>query len=185
MDALGHPLTWRTRCFLGCSQLVFAHTNGHGDFVLFDKLERPWPIHECYFDRFNLHVGRSRKVAYRGTPIRPWDEITPITPDAHGPRKRYGFIGTITNVEKGFVNKSEEFRALTSRGAEEVRKVLAGRTSLLTVVTGQGAEFTAFFDIKRNPIRFRDIVVCDLKPVSLFNKSIFVVTQMRRFESGE
>jgi hypothetical protein len=43
MKRLGHPLTWRTSCFIGvenngCGAPTFAHTNGGGDFVLFDSL---------------------------------------------------------------------------------------------------------------------------------------------------
>src|SRR5579871_2538363 len=53
MIALGYPRTWRTRCFLpgGCGLEVFAHTSGNGDFVLFDKLGSPWPVHFCYEHR--------------------------------------------------------------------------------------------------------------------------------------
>ena len=94
---------------------------------------------------------------------------------------RYGH----TNVEKGFVSKSKEFRDLASKGSEEVKRVLAGRTSLISVVAGDGAEFMAFLDLKKDPIRFQDIVVCDLKAVSLLNKSIFVVTQIQKFGSGD
>ena len=187
MDALGYPLTWKTRCFLGsgCGKTVFAHTNGYGDFVLFDILGSPWPIHECYFERFDVHVGRTRKVAYKGILPIAWDSVTPITPAPHGPRRRYGFIGTVTNDEKGYVSKTKEFRDLASKGSEEVKRVLAGRTSLISVVAGDGAEFMAFLDLKKDPIRFQDIVVCDLKAVSLLNKSIFVVTQIQKFGSGD
>lgn len=54
MQTLGFPRTWQTLCFIngGCGEKVFAHTNGFGDFVLFDNLGWPWPIHECYLDRF-------------------------------------------------------------------------------------------------------------------------------------
>jgi hypothetical protein len=57
MQVLGYARTWKTVCFInggygGCGEHVFAHTNGFGDFVLFDSLGWPWPIHECYLDRF-------------------------------------------------------------------------------------------------------------------------------------
>lgn len=165
--------------------MVWAHTNGYGDFVLFDDLGSPWKVHDCYFERFDVHVGRLRKIEHNEVPLRNWEEVTPINPDAYGLRRRYGFIGTVTNVEKGFVGSSPEFRNLASIGREEVRKVLAGRTSLMTVVTGEGAEFTAFFDFSKHPLTFRDIVACDLKAVSMFTKSIFVVTQMQEFKAGK
>lgn len=31
-----------------CLAAVYFHTNGHGDFVVFDELEPPWPKHPCY-----------------------------------------------------------------------------------------------------------------------------------------
>jgi hypothetical protein len=54
MRSLGYPTTWVTNCFIngGCGARVFAHTKGHGDFVLLDELGRPWPVHYCYLNRF-------------------------------------------------------------------------------------------------------------------------------------
>ena len=54
MEVLGYPLTYLTTCFIsgGCGDDVWAHTNGYRDFVLFDDLGQPWPIHECYLNRF-------------------------------------------------------------------------------------------------------------------------------------
>src|SRR5712691_1883255 len=140
VNAVGYSLTWKTRCFMGCEKVVYAHTNGHGDFVLLDQLGWPWPIHDCYFDRFDIGGGKvnvagSRDTPYKGLLTREWDSVTPITPNANGPRKQYGFIGTITNVERGFVGGSPEFRGLARIAEEEVKKVLCGRTSLVTVVT--------------------------------------------------
>jgi hypothetical protein len=48
---LGYKLTWRTTCFLRCDSPVWAHTEGNGDYVLFDSLGAPWEIHPCYRDR--------------------------------------------------------------------------------------------------------------------------------------
>ena len=187
MDALGYSLTWKTKCFIGpgCGTTVFAHTNGYGDFVLFDKLGWPWPVHDCYFNNFGHHVHRSRAAPYDGAIGRSWDSITPISADANGPRKRYSFVGTVTNIEEGFLGKSEEFRRLSNAANAEVKGVLGGRHSLITIVTGDGAEFTAFIDIDKSPAHFRDIIACDLKAVELFNKSVFVVTQVNVFRSSE
>ena len=43
MEVLGYPLTYLTTCFIsgGCGDDVWAHTNGYGDFVLFDDLGQP------------------------------------------------------------------------------------------------------------------------------------------------
>jgi hypothetical protein len=41
------PLSYRTQCFW-CPEEVFYHTNGHGDCVLLDALQPPWPVHWCW-----------------------------------------------------------------------------------------------------------------------------------------
>lgn len=187
MEALGYSLSWKTKCFIngGCGSTVYAHTNGYGDFVLFNRLEPPWLVHDCYFDRFGVggrvNISGSRDMPYNGIPSREWEAVTPITPNANGPRKRYGFIGTVTNVEKGFVGRSEEFRNLPRAAEEEVRRTLIGRRSLVTIVSGDGAEFTAFIDLDKAPVRFQHIVAVDLKAVRLLNTSVFVVTQVEPF----
>ncbi len=38
---------YKTPCWW-CSELVYYHSNGYGDSVLFDEYAPPWPIHECY-----------------------------------------------------------------------------------------------------------------------------------------
>jgi len=51
MEALGYPLTYPTRC-RDCGDVIFFHTNGDGDVVLFDPpLGPPWPRHGCYEER--------------------------------------------------------------------------------------------------------------------------------------
>ena len=180
----GHPVTWETRCFISssCNKTVYAHTNGYGDFVLFDSLGWPWPIHRCYTDRAGVHVGRFQEKDLSDIPDPDWTEVVLVMPDPDGPRNRYGFIGTVTNIEKGFVSKSEEFRGQDRASSEETKKVLRGRTSLITVTTDGGCEFTAFADLKKSTVRFRDTVACDVKAVHLLNKAIFIVTKMRDFQ---
>lgn len=39
--------TNKTRCWW-CGELVFYHTNGYGDSVLFDELGYPWQVHACW-----------------------------------------------------------------------------------------------------------------------------------------
>ena len=39
--------THQTECWW-CGELVYYHTNGYGDHVLFDSLGYPWQIHECW-----------------------------------------------------------------------------------------------------------------------------------------
>lgn len=184
MKSLGHPCTWKTSCFIngGCNKTVYGHTNGHGDFVLFDALEEPWPIHPCYADRHSAHVGWSQQIDISDVPDEDWTEVERITPDPDGPIRHYELVGTVTNTEKGFVSKEEKFRTQPPDARKEIKKILSGRTSLVTIVDGDGREFMAFADLKKNPVCFRDIVVCRLKAVDLFNKPVFVVTKICRFK---
>ncbi|MBD2568649.1 hypothetical protein [Anabaena lutea] len=39
--------TYQTECWW-CGELVYYHTNGYGDHVLFDSLGYPWQIHKCW-----------------------------------------------------------------------------------------------------------------------------------------
>ncbi len=87
MKILGYPCTWVTHCFLddGCGASVFAHTNGDGDFVLFDDLGPPWPVHDCYANRISvtwasevgdsLHPSAFDEILVRVRARRSVDEI--------------------------------------------------------------------------------------------------------------
>ncbi len=110
MKILGYSLTWRTHRFLrgGCRQTgLFGHTNGDGDFVLFDSLGWPWPIHECYVRRFELdlnaaiiRVHGTRDVAVEGEFGRTWQTITTVSADLERHSRAFSIIGTITNIDK-------------------------------------------------------------------------------------
>ena len=118
MKVLGYSLTWRTHCFLdeGCDQTgLFAHTNGDGDFVLFDSLGWPWPVHECYARRFDLdpgaavlHVHGSKGVGAGGTFERTWTAITQVAADVDRHRRPFSVVGTVTNVELRFLSRTPE-----------------------------------------------------------------------------
>ena len=47
IDQQGSSHSSRTTCWW-CGESVFYHTNGHGDSVLFDELNPPWPVHPCW-----------------------------------------------------------------------------------------------------------------------------------------
>lgn len=47
IDQQGSSYSSRTTCWW-CGESVFYHTNGHGDSVLFDELNPPWPVHPCW-----------------------------------------------------------------------------------------------------------------------------------------
>lgn len=50
------PLTYPTKCRF-CQKNIFFHTNGNGDFVLFDRLGLPWEIHGCWKELRNEPPG--------------------------------------------------------------------------------------------------------------------------------
>lgn len=188
MEALGYPRTWHTTCFLsgGCGQQVLAHTNGHGDFVLFDDLGWPWPIHSCYQDRFggpargSIDMGHTKIVSYNGQLHKPWDVITPV-PATLGGQKRFHLLASITHVDRGFLNKVSQFKNLYGEALEEAKRIISGRTSLLTLVTGSGEEFAVLINLKETPCKFGDIVVADVKAVRLLSDAVFVVNRLRVF----
>lgn len=172
MKALGYSVTWPTRCFLGCDQKVYAHTNGHGDFVLLDSLGWPWPVHACY------HLGGGGDHDPKGID-RGWDEVREADANSFG-KKAYAFIGTVTDLKKGALSGSEDFRILSENARKNIRKALGGRTSIVKLVDGSnGNEFIAFVDISKELIGFRDIVAADIKAVDLLNKRVFVVTRFQ------
>jgi hypothetical protein len=191
MEKIGYPATWVTDCFLdgGCRQQgLFGHTNGFGDFVLFDALGWPWPIHDCYARRFELATA-SGSVRFRSTAgiaasnsyERRSDSIFEVAADMQTHRGGVDVIGTVTNVEAGFIGKSAQFRTLGTAQRKEVTKVLAGRTSHIVVASGDGKEYGVFVDLRVAKLRFRDTVAVRLKPIRLLNQVAFVATKLVQF----
>jgi hypothetical protein len=164
---------------------VWAHTNGDGDFVLFDELGAPWQVHSCYEELFgtpdspSLDIGDAKVIGFAGELYKSWDSVRPVHASTSGGQKRFSLLGTVTHVDKGFVSKSPDFRSLPQDSMTEVRRVLQGRTSLMTIVTGDGKEFAAFLDLGHDKVSFRDIVLVDLKAVRLISTSVFVLTSLK------
>lgn len=180
MEKLGYARTWKTKCFLtsACHTEVWAHTNGNGDFVLFDGLGGPWQIHECSFQA-PLDAGRSRNAGPRaGAPAKDWEFVVVIEPETNLRQPRRHFIGTVTSVVKGFSN-TDAFRSrLSGASTDAMRKVLDGRTTSVTVVTGEGAQYSFFMDTKKTPTKVHDTVACDIKVQALLNVPVFVATKV-------
>ncbi|MGE3274175.1 MAG: hypothetical protein AB7O67_03620 [Vicinamibacterales bacterium] len=191
MEKIGYPATWVTHCFLdgGCRQQgLFGHTNGFGDFVLFDALGWPWPIHDCYARRFELaetsgsvRFRSTAGVAVAGKYDRPVDSIFEVTADLQAHRAGLDIIGTVTNVESGFIGKSSQFRALGNVQRDQIAKALAGRTSHIVVASGDGKEFGVFADLRAAKLRFKDTVAVRVKPIRLLNQVVFVATKLVKF----
>jgi hypothetical protein len=95
MKKLGYPLTWETHCFIdgGCNAAVIAHTNGSGDFVLFDQLGHPWPVHDCYLNRSRHWWFEER--AEKAAAARRQAEFDKIERRVRDARLRNGFVTEI------------------------------------------------------------------------------------------
>lgn len=52
--------TYPRTCEFGCGALVFYHTNGNGDKVLFDSLGIPWQVHKCWEEYWQEESARRR-----------------------------------------------------------------------------------------------------------------------------
>lgn len=178
MLRLGHPLTWVTICFIsgGCRERVYAHTNGDGDFVLFDRLGWPWPIHECYLFR----------TAGDGTPLGTdddWETVRPIQPNVERHR-RVDIVGTLTNYDPIRLGGVKDFKNLPARAQERVRHQLGTAKSLITVVTGRGEEYIAFADMSSIVVSVGDTVGVRLKAIEILGTAVFLVSLIKRIIIG-
>ncbi len=182
MDILGRRRTWRTLCFIngGCGKEVFAHTNGYGDFVLFDRLGWPWEIHDCYLDRFCLHVGSTPnryeirasalgeyREAYNKTPLvmrqKSTRDICRVNASDH--------VGELQKLVFGYVqdyieNRAEhQLRTLGTIGQQHLRTTLGNNRSQITIVTSDFESYTAFADLRNVVVRKKDMVAARMKAV--------------------
>src|SRR5437667_6007206 len=184
MEVLGHPLTYPASCFIngGCGAAVFAHTNGNGDFVLLDSLGSPWPIHECYFDRFcatggpgsstppraytdqefAFEIARQNK-AYKEAARRvredrrriPPQEIQRVSPESCNSQvvSVVGYVQSV--VERGADRLLEASGGMAEQAA---RRVLGSRLSQITVVDSDFRSYTAFVDLSNLVVSKRTTV---------------------------
>jgi hypothetical protein len=52
--------TYPRKCWW-CNTSVFHHTNGYGDTVLFDSLGKPWLVHSCWSQYWEIEKERRKK----------------------------------------------------------------------------------------------------------------------------
>jgi hypothetical protein len=181
MQSLGYPATWPTSCFIsgGCGAPVFAHTNGFGDFVLLDELGPPWPVHDCYANRFLLtgdgrltirHDRRSeyRDLAISGAPAQskaPERDITKIDPSK--------FIGDKEFVAIGYVQDYVERRMDSllkktgTMGRHILERIFGNNKSQLTLVTTELKSYTVFADLSHIAVQRKDIICARLRAVRI------------------
>jgi hypothetical protein len=199
MQVLGFARTWRTFCFIngGCGKSVFAHTNGFGDFVLFDNLGWPWQIHDCYLNRVCQRIGDSfnsyeiradalaeYRSAYEKQPLaktsRPTRDILRAVPEHH--------IGKPDELVFGYVqdyieNRADRiFRDLGTVGQQHLRATLGENRSQITIVTTEFQSFTAFADLRNVVVKKKDMVAARLKAVRILGipntKAVFLCSDV-------
>jgi hypothetical protein len=187
MKHLGYPATWRTRCFIreGCATQVFAHTNGFGDFVLFDHLGQPWPVPECYQNRFvhraesGFGITETNSFDLDGPPPPSWQFVVEIDPEKTGAQRVFNVVGTITELVPGAARALLDHEAANSDTLKQFRGVLTGRNDRARIVTGEGEVFSAFLSLKEHQVEFRDIVAATIKKKDVLGQKIFVVSKIQ------
>lgn len=169
---------------------MLAHTNGRGDFVLFDSLGAPWPIHECYEARFCERVNKNLVSGLRLIIERPTfnitiresrvDEYRAI--ERHVPSKERAvdieriepeyFIGQQRTIN-GIVREVIKNRVPTLQknlgtvGSEIVAKAIGLRDAQITIVDVDLASITAFADLRNSGIAKGDLVQATLSVLKI------------------
>lgn len=184
MRALGYPKTWPTTCFLRpneCQQSVFGHTNGFGDFVMFDELGWPWPVHSCYEERYviwrsaecknTVALEISREAAkleisqvFPSVPVKS-QNITKVDPKE--------FVGQGEIVVFGYVQEYHERQALQvmaklgTFGQQVLRNALQRRLSQLTIVTDDFRSLTVFADLSNIVVQRTNVIAATIRAISV------------------
>jgi hypothetical protein len=197
MRVLGYPLTWPTTCFLNqhCSEPVFAHTNGFGDFVLFDELGPPWPIHDCYLNRFVIATNSgsgfrtfitSNTSGYE-VPTSPTflkakelGNIKRVAPEELSGKGEVNLIGYVQDyVER----RADKFAAtLGTLGQQLMMNALGRARSQITIVTGELKSYTVFADLSEFVVQSKDLVMARVRAVPLIgipgHRAVLVATDL-------
>lgn len=192
---LGCKRTWLTACFIdgGCGRPVWGHTNGFGDYVMFDELGPPWRVHPCYEDRFcmrlkagdaprqkiiiarpafRLALRDDRIAAYRASLPRalaqareqPLDTER-ILPEFYVKSQPLQVAGVVREIVAAA--GSAILKGLGSLGAGVTMKILGQSRSQITIVDSDLASYTAFVDLSRQKIERGDLVEATLSVVKL------------------
>jgi hypothetical protein len=182
MEALGYPVTWPTSCFIdgGCGAAVFAHTNGYGDFVLFDQLGSPWQVHACYTNRFfRAPITGSGLFQVRPDQLQEYR----LSQDVRTPAPRKILLRDIKKVSPRSLLSESEFlvvgyvqdyferqaervaNSMGNFGQQVLHKVLGPRKSQITIVTSELKSFTVFADLRNVVVKRKDSVLARVRAV--------------------
>lgn len=175
---------------------MFAHTNGFGDFVLFDRLGWPWEIHECYKNRFML----SSTITQSGLlTVRRTSEYLSTTVSGAPPQKAVS-LNNIRRIDAealsgkgetaiaGYVQDYVEKRAeriakgFGSLGQQLFMRVLGSARSQLTVVTTELESYTFFADLSNVIVQKRDTILARVRSLPLIGipgrKAVLLATDI-------
>jgi hypothetical protein len=206
MQALGFTATWATHCFIngGCGRQVFAHTNGYGDFVLFDSLGWPWPVHNCYANRFVVGnvPGGSGVISLRPDRIAEYGRtsVTGAPPARHVRFSDIFAVNPLTYVGKGefpiagYIQDYHERRADTiaekmgTLGQQLLHRLLGLRRSQLTIITTELKSYTVFADLRNTIVRQKDMVLARVEAVRAVGirnlNAVFLAKQVMLIQGG-
>ena len=175
MDVIGHPLTYRTTCFINgrCGDAVYAHTNGNGDFVLFNSLGWPWPVHQCFLDRFCASNGErastptsdvytdqelllelARQNSEYKEAVRQASEDRRKIPQRNIQRvapetcqsKALSVVGFVQSIVEGHAERF--IQGARGMGEQVIIRTLGNRLSQITIVDSDFCSYTAFVDLR-------------------------------------
>lgn len=182
MQVLGYPATWKTTCFIngGCGASVFAHTNGYGDFSLFDALGYPWQIHDCYLNRFlvrsagsggGLEVRTDRREEYRAVKVnqvpvgRPTAarEIEKVDPQSMLAVGEFPVVGVVQDYLERQADRIS--KAAGGLGLQSLEKALGKKRSQITIVTSELKSYTAFADLSDVLIARRSSILATVRAI--------------------
>jgi hypothetical protein len=189
MRALGHPATWPTDCFIGCTQQVWAHTNGFGDFVLFDELGWPWPVHDCYLNlaycggsrpsptsRFTLASAtlgddflsnvsaECRKLQVPRPPKHAADDIQRMNPQDWLEAKTFRVSGYVQDYIENRV--SALLKGARGIVEQSLLRLLGNRRSQLTVIDQERNSFTFVADLRSTVVSAGSVVSAQIRAVT-------------------
>lgn len=111
--------TYSTNCWW-CGAIVFYHTNGYGDSVLFDSLGWPWEIHSCWENYWKEEKDRRRVINYYSNEQN------------HAQQKRRVIMGAVRTL------KGVTFGSLSFYGATEEAVANQLGISILQLRQGYG-----------------------------------------------
>lgn len=187
MQVLGYPLTWPTTCFItqGCNASVYGHTNGYGDFVLFDDLGPPWPIHDCYLNRLvtsttaatrftsvrtvntsNYLIPQIQALSSKNTDIK---NIVRVAPEDLLGQDELNIAGYVQDYIERQVDKlSVSFGAF---GHRVFMNALGNARSQLTIITNELKSYTIFADLSQTVVQRKDLIMARIRSIPLIGIS--------------